>query len=271
MRKFTFLFCLILTACGGGGGSGGVTPSISSNSCERFTYVLQGQYAAGPDVWGLDYSSNQSNNYSACVTITSNGQNTSAVSSWDFGSMVGNPVIAFPSVYYGAKVGSPVTVNSVLPKQINQINSFVVSWNYNLTHGQGLDSGDVIIDNWLTTIPNATGYTPSEGMAVEIMIFLENWGSNWATYYLNWPIVSIEGIQYYFQATLEQNNILAVSLFPVNNLSRNSSLDLAPILKYLIDNNIVPDNLYFADTEFGTEINRGSGQHNITSYSVSVQ
>jgi Glycosyl hydrolase family 12 len=270
------LLVLCLAACGGGGGgSGGAT---SNHICNKLLYTVQGKYAGGPNIWGLDSATNTSSNYTDCITLNSSGNTASGVLEWDFQSIVGNPAIAYPSFYYGAKPRQPNTDSTILPRLTSQINSFVVSWDYSLAHGGGLDSGNVLIDNWLTSIPNPTGYDPQHGLAVELMVFLDTWGSQWATYYLGWNIVTINGIQYYFQgysekdgtSTYDSNYVYRVSLFPVVNMGVHASLDLAPIIDYLTSNSYIPSNLYFANTEFGHEIKQGSGKTIINSYGVSV-
>ena len=240
------------------------------NDCSRLTYTQVGNYSVSANNWGI-LSGTQG--YTNCVTMKDAGNNAvSATFNWNFGNLVGTPVLAYPSVNYGAKPGQPATTTA-LPKTLSQLNSFVVSWDYTLTHGSGSDSGNVLIDNWITSTPNhirntPNGYLASEGVAVELMIFLDNWGSQWATYYLKWPIVTINGKQYYFYGGLEHGNMYAASFFPVSKPGTVGSLDLVPFLNYLTANNLISNSLYFANTEFGNEIKQGSGTMTINSYSV---
>ena len=272
----TLLAALALVACGGGGGDSSSQSGSSSsqsvvvNDCSRQTYTQVGNYSVSANNWGI-LSGTQG--YTNCVTMKDAGNNAvSATFNWNFGNLVGTPVLAYPSVNYGAKPGQPATTTA-LPKALSQLNSFVVSWDYTLTHGSGSDSGNVLIDNWITSTPNhirntPNGYLASEGVAVELMIFLDNWGSQWATYYLKWPIVTINGKQYYFYGGLEQGSMYAASFFPVSKPGSVGSLDLVPFLNYLTANNLISNSLYFANTEFGNEIKQGSGAMTINSYSV---
>ena len=272
----TLLAALALVACGGGGGDSSSQSGSSSsqsvvvNDCSRQTYTQVGNYSVSANNWGI-LSGTQG--YTNCVTMKDAGNNAvSATFNWNFGNLVGTPVLAYPSVNYGAKPGQPATTTA-LPKALSQLNSFVVSWDYTLTHGSGSDSGNVLIDNWITSTPNhirntPNGYLASEGVAVELMIFLDNWGSQWATYYLKWPIVTINGKQYYFYGGLEQGSMYAASFFPVSKPGSVGSLDLVPFLNYLTANNLISNSLYFANTEFGNEIKQGSGTMTINSYSV---
>jgi len=266
------LSCLLifLVSCGGGGDSSSQSGSSSSqavvvNDCSRLTYTQVGNYSISANNWGI-VSGMQG--YTNCVTMKDAGNNAvSATFNWNFGTLVGTPVLAYPSVNYGAKPRQPATT-TVLPKTLSQLNSFVVSWDYTLTHGSGSDSGNVLIDNWITSTLTPTDYTASGGVAVELMIFLDNWGTNWATYYLKWPIVTINGKQYYFYGGLEQGNMYAASFFPVSKPGTVGSLDLVPFLKYLTANNLISNSLYLANTEFGNEIKQGNGTMTINSYSV---
>jgi len=258
-----------MISCGGGGGdSSSSAPSTSQtvvNDCSRQTYTKLGNYSVSANNWGIPSGTQ---GYSSCVTMKDIGSNAvNATFNWNFNSMVGTPVLAYPSVNYGAKPKQPATT-SALPKTLSQLNSFVVSWNYTLNHGGGSDSGNVLIDNWLTTTLTPTDYSVSGGVAAELMIFLDNWGSNWATYYLTWPIVTINGKQYYFNGGLEQGNMYAASFFPVSKPGPVGSLDLVPFLRYLTSNNLISNSLYFSNTEFGNEINQGTGTMTINSYSV---
>ena len=275
MKKLLLLALpFFIAACGGGGGdSSSSSKSSMSNDCSRQTYTQIGSYSVSANVWGLPAGTQ---GYSDCVSMTDIGNNAvSASFNWNFGSLVGKPVLAYPSVNYGAKPGQPQT-NTNLPKPINQLKSFVVNWNYTLSHGAGADSGNVLIDNWITSTPNHIRNTPnnylaSEGVAVELMIFLDNWGSQWSSYYLKWPIVTVGGKQYYFYGGLGQGNMYAASFFPVSKPGPIGSLDLVPFINYLTTNNLISNNLYLANTEFGNEINQGNGTMTINSYSVQQQ
>ena len=271
--KYPLLSCLVtcLAACGGGGGDSSSQSGSSSsqpvvvNDCSRQTYTQVGNYSVSANNWGIPSGTQ---GYTNCVTMKDAGNNAvSATFNWNFGTLVGTPVLAYPSVNYGAKPRQTATTNA-LPKALNQINSFVVSWDYTLTHGSGSDSGNVLIDNWITSTLTPYDYTASAGVAVELMIFLDNWGSQWATYYLKWPIVTINGKQYYFYGGLEQGSMYAASFFPVSKPGTVGSLDLVPFLNYLTANNLISNSLYFANTEFGNEIKQGSGTMTINSYSV---
>ena len=229
---------LLLAACGGGGGSSESSPAPKasiSNNCARQTYSYISPYGASPNNWGIPVGTT---GYSNCISITDIGNDTiSASFVWNFGTLVGDPVLAYPSIIYGATPGQPVS-NTNLPKAINQVKSLIVNWNYSLTHGAGSDSGNVLIDSWVTTTSNhldqtPNGYLASEGIVVELMIFLDNWGSNWATYYLKWPIVTVNGQKYYFYGGLEHGGIYAASFFPVSKPGPIGSLDLAPFYAYL--------------------------------------
>ena len=284
---------LALAGCGGGGsGTGATTSSVSTGSssptpvadgssaatanCTTFTPTYVTGYGASPEAWGVTTQMGFTN----CVSISArpNGA-ASAQFDWNWQSFVGSPVLGYPSIFFGAKPGATSTSTS-LPRLTSQLNSVIVNWNTTLTHGDGTDSGDVLLDNWITNRSDATDYTQDTGVAVELMVFLDNWGANWATYYLGWPVVTINGSQYYFSGAPDGNvnngqytsaAVYRASFFPVHQFDASGSLDLKPFLDYLVGQQLIPGNLYLADVEFGNEINQGTGRDVVNSFSVQVQ
>ncbi len=285
-----------VAGCGGGSGGGAAvagtnagssSPATSTNNntanaspagadCSSFTPVVVTGYGASPEAWGVTTQTG----YTNCVSIQAQaGGAVSAEFDWNWQSFVGNPVLGYPSIFFGARPGAAST-SSALPQLIGQLDSVTVNWNHALTHGSGTDSGDVLLDNWITTRTDASDYTQAGGVAVELMVFLDNWGANWATYYLAWPVVNINGSSYYFSGAPDGgvNNgqytasaVYRASFFPVTPFGAAGSLDLKPFLDYLVNNQLIPGNLYLADVEFGNEINQGTGRDVVNDYSVQVK
>jgi hypothetical protein len=276
LRFASAVLVLSLTACGGGGG-GSTTVTSTGPACEHEAKIQIGEYAAV----NSNFLFGTTATGTSCVNLQNLNNNTVS-SEWTFNyaapDVTNNPV-TWTTIIYGDK-GS-VKTNTKLPKLLNLITSIPI--NYKISASTPTGGGSVFFDVNLSKIPNPTGLQPSQGTTVNIDIALNTWGDRltnpslwyWDKSNLNLPIVTIDGVQYYFQVdgTYDPNSKLPISFTRLDfkgSLNRNETINIKSFLDYLVLNNIIPNNLYVSVIELGAEIQDGVGDIKIESYNLSV-
>lgn len=243
--------------------------------CGKFDKLQLGDYIASPSAWASQLPAG----YQDCVGISSITNGVQFNSKWSLPTSVTGAI--YPEIIYGLKGGFS-SANSKLPKSIASTNNLIVSWNYNFINN-GIN-GDVLVETWLTNTPNPKGLAPYQGTMVELGVFLENFG-NWSIN-TSLPVVTVGGKQYYLSVgndsgapsntygTIQSGNApyqYRAFFTPLKSLGRNGSIDMKLFAQYLIDNNYLPNGLYFSALEFGTEIQYGSGELQMNNFNVTVK
>ena len=288
---------ILLSACGGGGGGGPATTSVAimanatpstvpMNCAQDYSLLQANNFYANPNSWNKGSITNFTN----CVGVAYNGTNIVGDIKYDWpyapiSYANGAPIKAYPAIVYGNKPGL-TPANDKLPKQITAINSLPITWDITSTRSN-VSSGALFFDVWLTTTANASGLSPSQGTTVEMGITLDVWGdlNNTCAYnrqLCGVPIVNIDGEQYYFIAGNDggaynnqyvgSNSQYRVNFARVNytGTSTSGTINLKSFLNYVVNNNLIPGNLYVSSIELGAELAYGSGEIQINRYNINI-
>jgi hypothetical protein len=289
MKLLVLGICLIstLVGCGGGGGSStpvalastSNTPLVTNKNCQANGLISSDNYIASNSshLFGTTAQG------TSCVSITSQSNTISSDFTYDYSSAdPTNQAVTFISVIYGNKPGI-TSGNNKLPTTLASINNAIVTYDIS-SKIDNTGGGSLFFDINLTVTNSPTNMQPIGGTTVNLDITLNSWGTYisdpnfqnvWRKDLLNLPIVTIGGVQYYYQVDgiYNVNSKLPISFTRVDFISypnASTSINIKPFLAYLVSNNVIPNNLYLSNIEFGAEIAYGKGDIKLSNYNVSV-
>lgn len=225
--------------------------------CRDWDTAQSGAYKVQNNVWGKGNLTG----YSQCVGI-GEGENGGVVARWTWDWLYSDTYVrGYPEIIFGRKPGH-VTTTTALPRQIRDIGTANVSFNYSSTHS---GRGNCAFEMWLSRGPEVV----SDACKVEVMIWLDWYGGiNPAGPFVRTS--SIDGRDYdVFVGTVQSHPYIAFRVkSPVVGAG---TLNLRAFLDDLKANRLVTDDNYVQSIEFGNEASTGSGDTILYSYSVEVR
>ena len=188
------------------------------------------------------------------------------------------PAPIYPEIMYGS-LGVRTTYK--LPRKISTTKSLIVSWDYELIGTGPHDLGYVLLQTWLAAVPNPSDIRPEGGMAVKITVVQDCFNSPQRNCFPTDQVggVEIDGVKYLVMAGDERGSgyqynypstMYSAMFRSMSPPIRKGSVDLKKFAQYLIDNNLIPNGLYFSGIEFGPEVPDGSGELKVKRYSVKI-
>ncbi|QYR22870.1 glycoside hydrolase [Paenibacillus sp. sptzw28] len=187
--------------------------------------------------------------------------------SWDWKTLNPNDVKAYPSIVSGWHWTDGYTAGSGFPARIWDNKSINASVNYSISANGTYNAA---YDIWVHNTNNALNNTrPTD----EIMVWLNNTNAGPLGSYME--TVSIAGASWrVYKGWLADSSTTGWNVFSFVRTSNtsSSSLNFRDFINYLVyTKNWMSNSKFISSVEFGSEIFTGSGNFNITNYSVNVQ
>ena len=230
--------------------------------CQDQANLNEGSFRAENNTWGKGTLTD----WTQCIGLRAAEDGTlTARWTWDW-PIYGNNVKAYPEVIFGQKPGGPSTTPD-LPKQVDSLSQLLITYDVTSTH---TGSGNLAFDFWLTDTadPSTWGVPP---INTEIMIWLESYGSmgpggSWQEQ------TSIDGTNYsVYTGKNWGDGWNYVAFYRTKPQTGAGSLDLVSFLAYMKDKGLITGQEYVASVEFGNEVAYGTGETNLSKFSVSVR
>lgn len=237
-------------------------PTALALDCQDQANLNEGSFRAENNTWGKGTLTD----WTQCIGLRAGEDGTlTARWTWDW-PIAGNNVKAYPEVIFGQKPGGPSTTPD-LPKQVDSLSQLLITYDVTSTH---TGSGNLAFDFWLTDTadPSTWGVPP---INTEIMIWLEAYGSmapggSWQEQ------TSIDGTNYsVYTAKNWGDGWNYVAFYRTKPQTGAGSLDLVGFLAYMKDKGLITGQEYVASVEFGNEVAYGTGETNLSQFSVSVR
>jgi len=231
-------------------------------NCQDQANLNDGAFRAENNTWGKGTLTG----WSQCIGLQAAEDGTlTGRWTWDW-PIAGNNVKAYPEMIFGQKPGTQSTTAD-LPKQVDSLNELLITYDVTSTH---TGSGNLAFDFWLTDSadPSTWGVPP---IKTEIMIWLESYGSmapggSWQEQ------TAIDGTNYsVYTAKNWGDGWDYVAFYRTKPQTGAGSLDLVSFLAYMKDKGLLTGQEYVASVEFGNEVAYGTGETNLSKFTVSVR
>ena len=254
-------------------GSAPPPPTVAaplSLSCQDATKLYAGSYAVENNQWG---SAGVVGAYSQCVGMGSIAADGSVSARWTWTWPSGpSEVKGYPAIIYGQKPGTVATPSSGLPKRLDLLNTARTNWQSQSTH---TGTGQLTYDLWLTSDAQSHASFLDTPITHEIMLAVEPYGGYGLDRNPAWFIEQIDINGVTFKVYKADNfgppgHTWRFLVFQMLTPTVSGSIDWRPLFAYLKSKNFISGAEYLSSIEFGTEINEGTGDVAIESFSATV-
>jgi hypothetical protein len=239
-----------------------ITSSQVFNSCDNNSQYIVGSYMVLNNEWNLR-DIKTGDHYQQCIwakNTESNGINAGWNWSWPEGTK--GVVKAYPEIIFGWAPWLPRTTDTRLPVQLSKMGGFTATYDVAVSSQSG--GYDTTFDLWTTS---AIPPRPSN-RTTEIMIFIDK---------QNFPIgiitnnphgwVLVDGHEYDYVIVKNPTTANFIRFVSKDSLLKGS-INIDYFLKFLVEKGYLSPQDFLADIEFGNEIQFGTGQTIIRSYSI---
>ncbi len=229
------------------------------SNCGDFAQITLGDMLMENNIWNA--GSLEPGSFSQCIYQYETAETSMFGWEWAFPDDAPG-VNAYPEIIYGKKPWMPNSTNDILPKPINEINSFKVDYEVESYIGEG--DYNLAFDIWLTASEAAT----VEGIQFEFMIW-EDWQALRPFGDYQADVSTSNGVYelYVGQPTWAHWTYIA---FVRKNSRTGGQVDVDELLNYLVAEGIVPSTSYFATLEFGNEVGNSQGYTVVKQFEVGV-
>jgi hypothetical protein len=252
----------LLSACGGGGGSG----DTSVRTCDAAGTLALGRYRAVNDVW------HPRDGATECVTL-SNASGESIDARFDATWPSGSGPAAFPHVSLGAEPWSDPSATTALPRTVGELDALTVASEYSMTPAQ---ETALEIRAWVTSAAIRPSGSDSLPIVAEIWVHVHDIGGTGSAIPVCEHDLEVNGLTYDLHCadTTWTTPVRGFYEFtPTSDALADAgsfTLDLVPFLAIVSGYGDAEDGDYVSSVDVGVVLGTGTSATQLTGMKVSA-